>query len=120
MPNSLKSCFLIKLINFLITITLVINATIAEISNNDICHKLNINSVFNIFNKEAPNITGIAKQNVNSTAAGLDIPNNKEPIIVAPDLDVPGNIAAITWNKPIYKAYLNVISFVLLILKLLV
>ena len=45
---------------------------------------------FTIFNKDAPNITGIAKKNVNSAATVLDTPNNKAPTIVAPERDVPG------------------------------
>ena len=45
---------------------------------------------FNNFNKLAPNITGIAKKNVNSAAISLDVPINIPPNIVAPDLDVPG------------------------------
>ena len=41
----------------------------------------------------APNITGIAKKKVNSAATVLDTPKSRAPTIVAPDLDVPGNIA---------------------------
>ena len=33
---------------------------------------------------------GIAKKNENSVAAWRDKPNNKPPIIVAPERDVPG------------------------------
>ena len=44
---------------------------------------------------DAPNITGIAKKKVNSAATVLDTPSNNAPTIVAPDLEVPGNIAAI-------------------------
>ena len=38
------------------------------------------------------------------------MPISKAPTIVAPDLDVPGNTAAISWNNPITKAVLYVIS----------
>lgn len=50
---------------------------------------------FNSFNALPPNIAGIAKKNVNSAAVVRDIPSNKAPTMVAPDLDVPGNAAAI-------------------------
>ena len=44
----------------------------------------------------APNMTGIAKKNVNSAATLLDTPNKIPPSIVAPERLVPGNTAAIT------------------------
>ena len=46
---------------------------------------------------------------MNSAALGLERPNNKLPIIVAPERDVPGNIAASNWKHPITKASLYVI-----------
>lgn len=49
---------------------------------------------FRILSRLAPNITGIAKKNVYSAAVDLDTPNIRAPIIVAPDLDVPGKTAA--------------------------
>ena len=52
----------------------------------------------------APNMTGIARKKVNLAAASLEIPIAIEPTIVDPDLDVPGNIAAISWNRPIANA----------------
>ena len=51
---------------------------------------------FNTFSKLAPNITGIAKKKVNSVANPLETPNIIAPIIVAPERDVPGKIAAIS------------------------
>ena len=55
------------------------------------------------FNKLAPNITGIAKKNVNSAAISLDTPMIRAPTIVAPDLDVPG-INANIWKNPIHRS----------------
>ena len=49
---------------------------------------------FRIFIRLAPNMTGIATSKVNSVAALLLMPNNKAAIIVAPDLETPGNTAA--------------------------
>ena len=54
----------------------------------------------------APNITGMAKKKVNSAATVLDTPIIRAPSIVAPDLDVPGNTAAINWKIPIKSAVL--------------
>ena len=71
------------------------------------------------FNKLAPNITGIAKKNVNSAATVLETPMSKAPTIVAPEREVPGNIAAINWKIPMINAVLKVISAKLLILALL-
>ena len=48
------------------------------------------------FKRLAPNITGIAKKTVYSAATVLDTPINNAPKIVAPDLEVPGKIAAIS------------------------
>ena len=55
------------------------------------------------FNKLAPNITGIAKKNVNSAATSLDTPIINAPTIVAPDLEVPGINASI-WKNPIHRS----------------
>ena len=63
-----------------------------------------------IFNKLAPNITGIAKKNVNSAATVRDTPIIKEPTIVEPEREVPGKIAAINWKMPIINAVFGVIS----------
>ena len=63
-----------------------------------------------IFNKEAPNITGIAIKNENSVAVLRLNPSSVAPRIVAPDLDVPG-IKASIWNIPTPNAVFGVISF---------
>ena len=42
------------------------------------------------FKALAPNITGIARKNVNSAATYLDTPKSRPPMIVAPERDVPG------------------------------
>ena len=55
--------------------------------------------------REAPNIVGIAKKNENSVDTYLDAPNNIAPMIVAPDLEVPG-IKESTWKHPMKKAIL--------------
>ena len=47
-----------------------------------------------ILTRLAPNMTGIATSKVNSVAVGLFIPNSKAAMMVAPDLDTPGKIAA--------------------------
>ena len=57
-----------------------------------------------ILRRLAPNITGIARKNVNFAAVSLEIPIAIEPTMVEPDLDVPGKMAARSWNKPIAKA----------------
>ena len=44
--------------------------------------------------KVAPAITGIAKKKENSVATVLGKPNNMPPMMVAPDLEVPGIKAA--------------------------
>ena len=49
---------------------------------------------FAALSKLAPNITGTARKNVNSAAVALDTPINNAPIMVAPERDVPGKIAA--------------------------
>ena len=50
---------------------------------------------FTSFNRLAPNITGIARKNVNSAATLLDTPMSSAPTIVAPEREVPGKNAAI-------------------------
>ena len=49
----------------------------------------------------APNITGTARKKVYSAATVLEIPNTSAPTMVAPEREVPGNIAAISWKSPI-------------------
>lgn len=69
-------------------------------SSNDV----NSNPNFTTFKRLAPNMTGIARKNVYSAAMVLETPIKSAPTIVAPDLEVPGKIAAISWNIPIIKA----------------
>ena len=47
------------------------------------------------FARLAQSITGIASRNVNSTASFLENPIKSIAMIVIPDLEVPGNTAAI-------------------------
>ena len=49
----------------------------------------------------APNITGTARKKVYSAATVLEIPSISAPTMVAPEREVPGNIAAISWKSPI-------------------
>ena len=56
------------------------------------------------FRRLAPNMTGIARKKVYSAATVLDTPIYSAPTIVAPERDVPGKIAAITWKIPIIRA----------------
>ena len=60
-------------------------------------------------------MTGIARKNVNSEATVLDTPISNAPTIVAPDLEVPGKIAAMSWNTPIISAVWKVMSSSLVI-----
>ena len=55
-------------------------------------------------------MTGMARKKVNSAATLLDTPIRSAPTIVAPEREVPGNIAAINWNTPMISAVLNVMS----------
>ena len=89
-PKTLKSCFLIYPIRNLMTTTDTTNATTIPVKRiaSSIPVKLNPNLI--IFKRLAPNITGIARKNVNSAAATLDTPINNAPIIVAPEREVPG------------------------------
>ena len=63
--------------------------------------KLNPNLM--IFISDAPAIVGIPMKNENSAAVVLSNPSSRAPMIVAPDLDVPGTRERI-WNSPVYKA----------------
>lgn len=51
-------------------------------------------AIFKISYALAPPITGIAKKKENSVATALGKPKSIPPIMVAPDLDVPGIKAA--------------------------
>ena len=55
--------------------------------------KVKLNPLFTSFNNVAPNIVGTARKKENSAAIVLEIPSNKDPIMVAPDLEVPGIMA---------------------------
>src|SRR5699024_2292160 len=55
------------------------------------------------FSKLAPNITGIDMKNENSAATDLEVPIRIAPIIVEPDLEVPGTKDKI-WKSPTMKA----------------
>ena len=79
----------------LITNKDTINATTELITNIIASSTVKANPNFHSFKRLAPNMTGIAKKKVYSAATVRDTPINKAPTIVAPDLDVPGKIAAI-------------------------
>ena len=85
-----------QFIRNLITIIDTKNETIIPTINIISSMLVNPNPNLTSFNKLAPNIVGIAKQNVNSAAFALDNPISNPPMMVAPDLDVPGKIAAIS------------------------
>ena len=57
--------------------------------------KLNPNDIiyFKVLYTLAPNIVGIDKKKEYSAAIGREQPSTKAPMIVAPDLDVPGIVA---------------------------
>lgn len=61
---------------------------------------------FTSFNRLAPNITGTARKKVNSAAVVRETPSRSAPTIVAPEREVPGKIAAITWKTPIINTVL--------------
>ena len=92
----------------MITNTDTINETTVPTPNTSNSKLFNAKPSLAILSKLAPNITGMAKKNVNSAAISQDIPINKAPTIVAPERDVPGKTAAITWNIPIIRAILYV------------
>ena len=85
--------------------TETINATTIPKSRIKISAPVKWNPNFTIFNRLAPNITGIPRKKENSAAAGLEQPMIMAPKIVEPDLEVPGTRES-TWNKPIIKAVL--------------
>ena len=87
-------------------ITDTINATTIPVSRITASAHVKESPNFKIFNKLAPSITGIAKKKVNSAATVLETPINNAPSMVAPEREVPGKIAAISWNKPIIIAVL--------------
>ena len=71
---------------------------------------------FTIFKRLAPNITGMARKNVNSAATVRLTPIIRAPTMVAPEREVPGKTAAISWNAPMMRAVLKVMSYRLLTL----
>lgn len=68
-----------------------------SIPSNNIVYSVVVyaNPPFTSFNRLAPSMTGTDRINVNSADIVLDTPISNAPTIVAPDLDVPGNTAAI-------------------------
>ena len=75
------------------------NLIAATDTKNDTTHpKINSENSANVkwkpnltnFKKLAPNITGIARKNVNSAATPLAVPIKSAPTIVAPEREVPG------------------------------
>ena len=92
-------------INHLITRYATTKETTDPTPNN--CHSIgeNLSPFFISFSNVAPNIVGIARKKENSVATPLESPKSKLPIIVAPDLEVPGIIAR-HWNNPTVKAVL--------------
>ena len=94
-------------------------ATTNPTTNNISSFPVKLNPNLSSFNALAPNITGIARKNVNSAATVLDTPINNAPTIVAPEREVPGNTAAISCYIPKIIAVVYVISAKLLIVGLL-
>ena len=70
-PNTLKSCFLMYPIKNLIAKIETKNATNVPVPNIIASADVKTNPNFNIFNKLAPNITGIAKKKVNSAVTAF-------------------------------------------------
>lgn len=103
-PNGIKLLFFIYFSKNLITNMDVIKADTVPNINDKASLSANTNPNLNSLRKLAPNITGTDIKNVNSVLFSLDIPSKRAVIIVIPDLDVPGNIAAITCAKPIINA----------------
>ncbi len=105
-PNTLKSCFLIYPIRNLIarmdTTKATTTPTIRITNSVDVNAKPNFTS----FRRLAPNITGIARKNVNSAATVRDVPARIPPMIVDPEREVPG-ITESTWKHPMINAVLK-------------
>ena len=76
------------------TTTDTINAETIPVNKIAASAPVKSNPNFTILRRLAPNMTGIARKNVNSAATVLDTPISNAPTIVAPDRDVPGNTAA--------------------------
>ena len=58
---------------------------------------------------EAPNMTGIARKNVNLDATARVQPRSRPPMMVEPEREVPG-ISESTWNRPIPRAVFQLSS----------
>ena len=89
-PNILKSFFFIYFIKNLIEITETTKAMNIPIKRVKNSKKLKLSPNFLSFKRLAPNIIGIDMKNENSVARLLESPSSNAPIIVAPDLEVPG------------------------------
>ena len=72
------------------------NAEIMPISRSAVSIPVAGSPHFTSFSRLAPNIAGIARKKVNSAAAVLETPSSSAPTMVAPEREVPGNIAAIS------------------------
>ena len=83
-----------------------INATVIPTSRAINSELVKSNPNFMILTRLAPNMIGIPRKKVNSAAAGLETPSVSPPMMVEPDLDVPGTSDSI-WNAPIPKALLK-------------
>ena len=55
-------------------------------------------------------MTGTARKKVNSAAQVLETPIRRAPMMVAPDREVPGKMAAMTWKRPMIRAVFQVKS----------
>lgn len=100
-PNALNVCFLIYCIKNLIAMIEVTKAVIIPTAKIQSSIGVKARPNFKSLKSAAPNITGIAKKNVNSVATVRETPKSNAPTIVAPERDVPGKTAAINWKKPI-------------------
>ena len=102
-PKAVKLCLLTNSIrNFIDTNEtrkeITIPTTSIQISRVVIARPAIMN--FSIFKSDAPSIMGIAIKNENSALALRLTPESIPPIMVEPDLDVPG-IRASVWKAPI-------------------
>ena len=66
------------------------NATTIPITRISTSVPVNPKPNFTIFRRLAPNITGIPRKKVNSAATVREVPTRIPPMMVEPDLDVPG------------------------------
>ena len=88
-----------------ITITDTIKATSDQTNIINHSNPVKAKPAFRSFNRLAPNMVGMARKKENSAAINLEVPNRVAPIIVDPDLDVPGTRAR-HWKRPINRAVL--------------